>query len=51
MEIKNIWTLLATGISFTAIGIYDVIASRGRHVGWPILTGIGLSSLIASRFA
>jgi hypothetical protein len=33
---------------FTAIGLYDAYASRGRHVGWPMLTAIGLLALAAS---
>jgi hypothetical protein len=39
--------LAGTGIVFTAGGIWDAIGSRGRHVGWPPLTLIGLLALIA----
>ena len=39
--------LLTLGIGFLAISIFDGIASRGRHVGWPIFTFIGVSSLAA----
>ena len=43
--------LLATGIVFAAAGILDAIGSRGRHVGWPLLTLIGLTSLAAAMLA
>lgn len=33
--------LLSVGIVFTAVGMFDLIVSRGRHVGWPILMAIG----------
>ena len=36
--------LASTGTIFTLIGIFDAIASRGEHVGWPFLTAIGLLS-------
>lgn len=38
---------LTLGIGFLAIGLFDAIASRGRHVGWPILTAIGVFCLAA----
>jgi hypothetical protein len=43
--------LAATGIAFTAAGIFDAIGSRGRHVGWPLLTAIGVASLLAAATA
>ena len=39
--------LAATGTIFTASGIGDAIGSRGKHVGWPFLTLIGLFALAA----
>ena len=39
--------LAMTGIVFTVSGIWDAIGSKGRHVGWPPLTLIGLLSLAA----
>ena len=36
--------LAATGTIFTIAGIFDAIASRREHVGWPYLTAIGLLS-------
>lgn len=36
-----------TGLVFTTVGIVDVIGSRGRHIGWPLLILIGLISLAA----
>lgn len=39
--------LLTLGTGFLAFGLFDAIASRGRHVGWPILTAIGVFCLAA----
>jgi apolipoprotein N-acyltransferase len=39
--------LIATGIAFTAAGVFDAFGSRGRHIGWPLLTAIGILSLLA----
>lgn len=39
--------LLTFGIGFTLVGIFDLIVSRARHVGWPVLTAIGVFCLIA----
>jgi len=41
-------TATATGIAFTFAGTFDAIASRGRHVGWPLLMGIGVVALLAA---
>jgi hypothetical protein len=38
-------TLVAVGVSFTLVGVFDAIASKGRHLGWPMLTAIGLFAL------
>ena len=38
--------LAATGLVFIVGGIWDAIGSKGRHVGWPPLTLIGLLALI-----
>lgn len=37
--------LWSIGLAFTASGLIDLVASRGRHVGWPILTLVGLAVL------
>ena len=37
--------LLTFGAGFVGIGIFDLIASRGKHIGWPILTAIGACCL------
>lgn len=39
--------LAMTGIVFTVGGIWDAIGSKGQHIGWPPLTLIGLSALVA----
>lgn len=39
---------LATAVVFITAGLIDAIASRGRHVGWPLLVLIGLAALLAA---
>jgi hypothetical protein len=41
-------TLVATGVVFTAAGIFDAFGSKGRHIGWPLLTAIGIAALMAT---
>ncbi|HRX87966.1 MAG TPA: hypothetical protein P5528_00845 [Steroidobacteraceae bacterium] len=35
------------GILYLAIGLFDAAATRGRHIGWPLLTAIGLFTLLS----
>lgn len=39
--------LVSIGASFTAIGLVDMVASKGKHIGWPMLTLTGLGILAA----
>jgi hypothetical protein len=39
--------LIATGAAFTAAGVFDAFGSRGRHIGWPLLTAIGIAASLA----
>jgi hypothetical protein len=41
------WAAALTGVAFTGAGLFDLICSRGRHVGWPLLTGIGIAALLS----
>jgi hypothetical protein len=41
------WAVAATGVAFTGIGVFDAVATRGRHVGWPLLAGIGIAALLS----
>lgn len=36
---------LIVGIVFLTAGLIDAVLSRGRHVGWPMLTGVGALAL------
>jgi len=40
--------LLTFGIGFLLTGLFDLVASRGRHIGWPVLTAIGVFLLAAN---
>ena len=45
----RLWAAAATGVAFAGVGLFDAVASRGRHVGWPLLTGIGIAALLSLR--
>lgn len=35
----------AVGISFVVVGVIDLIGTRGRHIGWPLLMLVGVFAL------
>jgi len=35
------------GAIHLAAGLFDAVYTRGRHIGWPLLTAIGLFALIS----
>lgn len=37
-----------TALGIGGASVYDAIGSRGRHIGWPFLLGIGLSATLAA---
>lgn len=39
--------LMTIGIGFTLLGLADAVLSRGRHIGWPLLLGAGVATLLA----
>jgi len=44
-------TLIGIGVCFVGVGLFDLFASKGRHIGWPLLTLIGVFALMAAYFA
>ena len=42
--------LMSVGVCFLVIGVFDLVASKGRHVGWPPLTLIGVFALLSVYF-
>jgi hypothetical protein len=46
----RLWAAAGTGVGFTGVGLFDAIATRGRHVGWPLLAGIGIAALLSLRY-
>ena len=38
---------LPIGIVLTGAGLFDMIATRGRHIGWPLLLLSGVAGLLA----
>ena len=41
------WLVLAVGVVHIVAGIADAILTRGRHIGWPLITIIGALTLLA----
>ena len=39
--------LLTFGVGFLMAGLYSLLLSRGRHIGWPVLSAIGILSFAA----
>lgn len=37
----------AIGILHLGAGLFDAVYTRGKHIGWPLLTAIGLCCLLA----
>jgi len=44
------WAAASTGVAFTCAGVLDIVYSRRRHVGWPLLTAIGVAALLSLAF-
>ncbi|MFK7835795.1 MAG: hypothetical protein AB8B60_06215 [Sulfitobacter sp.] len=40
-------TLGTVGLVFGLVGLFDLVASKGKHVGWPFLVLIGICALLA----
>lgn len=38
--------LAVFGVGFVVAGVFDLIVSSGRHLGWPMLTGTGVFLLL-----
>lgn len=40
--------ILVIGAAWTATGLFDAVYTRGKHIGWPFLTGSGIFALIGA---
>lgn len=40
--------LVGVGIAHLTAGVFDAVLTRGKHIGWPPITLIGLLVLVAS---
>lgn len=40
--------ILLTGCAWTAVGLFDALYTRGRHIGWPVLTASGVFALLGA---
>ena len=38
--------ILLNGALWLAVGLFDGMATRGQHIGWPMLTGAGAFALL-----
>lgn len=44
------FVLWSIGATFAAVGVFDLFASRGRHIGWPLLVLTGIFILAATAY-
>lgn len=40
--------IMVTGGVWLVIGLADAVLTRGRHIGWPLLSGAGLLALLGA---
>ncbi len=40
--------ILLIGAAWTAVGVADAFYTRGRHIGWPILTASGVFAILGA---
>ncbi len=40
--------ILLIGAAWTAVGLVDGLYTRGRHIGWPILTASGVFAMLGA---
>ena len=40
--------ILIAGVTWLAVGLFDAIYTRGRHIGWPLLSAAGLAAIIGA---
>lgn len=40
--------LLLAGATWTGVGLFDAVLTRGEHIGWPLLTLAGVLTLIGA---
>jgi hypothetical protein len=40
--------VLSIGIVWLALGLTSLVASRGKHVGWPVLMSAGLAAMLGA---
>ena len=41
-------TLVAgIGLLYVGVGLFDAVATRGKHIGWPLLTAIGVLAFLS----
>jgi hypothetical protein len=40
--------ILLVGAAWLAVGLADAIYTRGRHIGWPILTASGVFAILGA---
>ena len=40
--------VLLIGAAWTATGLFDVLYTRGQHIGWPFLTASGIFAVIGA---
>jgi len=46
-DAANLVMITLIGLTLTGFGLFDAIYTRGKHIGWPLLTAAGVTTLAA----
>ncbi len=46
-EVFDAVLIAGIGVLHVAIGLFDAVVTRGKHIGWPLLTAIGVFALLS----
>ncbi len=44
---RDVALIAGIGFFYVVVGLLDALFTRGKHIGWPLLTAIGVFALLA----
>ncbi len=39
--------MVGIGILYIGVGMFDAVATQGKHIGWPLLTATGVFAILS----
>ena len=46
-EVLDAMLIAGIGVLHVAVGLFDAVVTRGKHIGWPLLMAIGVFALLS----